>query len=333
MAVESYLYEKLNGDVRCKTCNHQCTLKPEKWGICRVRKNENGKLMVYNYGKVSSIALDPIEKKPFHNFKPDTNVLSFGTVSCNFRCLHCQNYSIAFADLTYPYLRELTPEDVADMVEEKKANGVGWTYNEPGIWHEFALDASREVKKRGDYYVVYVTNGYVSKDAIDQLDVLDAANVDVKGFTERFYKKVCKARLERVIETVEYLHRRGIFIEITYLIIPEENDSENEIRQFAEWVYGMDKRIPVHFSRFHPDFQMMDKPPTPISTLEMAVRIAKEVGLEYVYIGNVWGHEYEDTYCPKCGAKLIDREGFYVVKNVLDGERCPECGYKQNIVL
>lgn len=332
MIVESYLYEKLNGNVQCKTCNHYCKLKQDKWGICRVRKNENGKLMVYNYGMVSSIALDPIEKKPFHNFKPGTSVLSFGGISCNFRCLHCQNYSISFADLTYPYLRELTPKEVADMVEERNADGVAWTYNEPSIWHEFALDASREVKKRGDYYVVYVTNGYVSKEAIDQLNI-DAANVDVKAFSEGFYKKICKAKLERVLETVKYMYKKGIFIEITYLIIPGENDSEEEIKSFAEWVRDLDKRIPVHFSRFHPDFQMTDKPPTPLYTLEMAVRVAKEVGLEYVYIGNVWGHEYEDTYCPNCGTKLIDREGFYIVKNELDSDRCPNCGYKQNIIL
>ncbi|AEA47985.1 AmmeMemoRadiSam system radical SAM enzyme [Archaeoglobus veneficus] len=333
MIVESYLYEKLDGDVQCKTCNHYCKLKAEKWGICRVRKNEKGNLMVYNYGLVSSMAVDPIEKKPFHNFKPGTDVLSFGSISCNFRCLHCQNYSIAFADLTYPYVRELKPEDVAELVVEKRADGVAWTYNEPGIWHEFALDASKEVKKRGDYYVVYVTNGYMSKEAIDQLDVLDAANVDVKAFSEEFYRRICKAKLERVLDTVEYMHRKGIFLEITYLVIPGENDSEEEIKEFAEWVCSMDKRIPVHFSRFHPDFQMTDKPSTPLYTLEMAVRVAKDVGLEYVYIGNVWGHEYEDTYCPNCGTKLIDREGFYIVKNELDGDRCPECGYRQNIVL
>jgi pyruvate formate lyase activating enzyme len=333
MMVESYLYEGLNGVVQCKTCNHHCKLKFDKWGKCGVRKNENGVLRVYNYGVVSSIALDPIEKKPFHNFKPGSSVLSFGGVSCNFRCQHCQNHEIAFADLTYPYLRELTPEDILRMTKERGADGIAWTYNEPGIWHEFALDSSKLVREKG-YFVVYVTNGYLSKEAIDQLNgVLAAANVDIKAFSERFYKKICKARLEKVLESTEYMVRKGVHVELTYLIIPEENDSANEVREFAEWVVGIDKRIPVHFSRFHPDFKMLDKPITPIETLEMAIEAAKSVGVEYIYVGNVWGHEAEDTYCPNCGHRLISREGFYTTKIDLDGQRCPECGYKQNIIL
>jgi len=333
MIVESYLYERLNGEVQCRTCNHYCKLKPDKWGICRVRKNENGVLNVYNYGMVSSIALDPIEKKPFHNFKPGSMVLSFGGVSCNFRCKHCQNYQISFADLTYPYLRELTPDDILKMTEERNADGIAWTYNEPGIWHEFALDSSKLVKEKG-YYVVYVTNGYSSKEAIDQFNgVLDAANVDIKAFSEKFYKEMCKASLEKVLESTEYMAKKGIFLELTYLIIPEENDSKEEIKEFAEWVVSVDKRIPVHFSRFRPEFKVLDKYPTPLETLEMAVEIAKSAGVEYVYIGNVWGHEYEDTYCPNCNHRLIDREGFYIVDVDLDGQRCPNCGYKQNIIL
>ncbi|HIP58306.1 MAG TPA: AmmeMemoRadiSam system radical SAM enzyme [Archaeoglobus profundus] len=332
MIVESYLYDKEDSAVKCKTCMHNCKLKPGQWGICRVRKNNNGTLKVYNYGLISSIALDPIEKKPFHHFKPGTSVLSFGSVSCNFRCKHCQNYTISFADLSYPYLREYTPEDILRMVKEYRADGIAWTYNEPGIWHEFALDSSKLVKKEG-YYVVYVTNGYMSYEAIDQFEgILDAANVDVKAFNEDFYKRICKAKLENVLKCVEYLHKKNVFLELTYLVIPGENDSKEEIREFAEWVASLDKRIPIHFSRFHPDHQMLDKPPTPIDTLEMAVEIARDVGVEYVYIGNVWGHKYEDTYCPNCGIKLIDREGFYIIKMNLNGRRCPECGYKQNII-
>ncbi len=335
MIVESYLYEGLNGVVRCKTCMHYCVIKPDKWGICKMRRNENGVLKVYNYGMVSSIALDPIEKKPLHNFKPGSSVLSFGSVGCNFRCKHCQNYSISRADLSYPYLRELKPKDVLKLAKDYKADGIAWTYNEPSIWHEFALDSSRLVKEEG-FYVVYVTNGYMSYEAIDQFEgILDAANVDVKAFTEDFYRKIvgAGAKLEKVLECVKYLHKKGVFVELTYLVIPDENDSEDEIRSFAEWVVDLDKRIPVHFSRFHPDYQMLDKPSTPIKTLEKAVEIAKDVGVEYVYIGNVWGHKYEDTYCPNCGELLIDRDGFYIVAMNLDGDRCPACGYKQNIIL
>lgn len=331
MIVESYLYEKLNDVLMCKTCNHYCKIKPDKWGRCRVRKNENDVLNVYNYGMASSIAVDPIEKKPLHNFKPGSRVLSFGTVSCNFRCLHCQNYEISQTDLTYPYLREISPEDVLEMTEKRNADGIAWTYNEPGIWHEFALDSSKIVKKKG-YYVVYVTNGYLSKESIDQ-HVLDAANVDIKAFNERFYRKICKADFEKVLDSTKYIHKKGIHLELTYLVIPDENDSIDEIKSFAEWVKEVDKRIPIHFSRFHPDFQMLNKPPTPIETLERAAEVAKEVGIEYIYIGNVWEHRLENTFCPNCGHLIIKRNGFYLGKIDLDGKKCPECGYEQNIIL
>jgi|Deesub1362A_J573_1020465.scaffolds.fasta_scaffold02595_6 pyruvate formate lyase activating enzyme len=338
MIVESYLYDRANGEVRCRTCWHRCKLKEDKWGKCRVRKNEAGVLKVYNYGMVSSVALDPIEKKPLHNFKPGTSVLSFGSVSCNFRCDHCQNYEIAFADLTFPYLRELTPEDVLKLCRERRADGVAWTYNEPAISHEFCLDSSRLVKEEG-YFSVYVTNGYLTPEAVDQFvdnprtKFLDAANVDVKAFSKSFYTKICKARLEHVIETVEYMYRKGIFLELTYLIIPGENDSKQEIAEFANWVVSLDKRIPVHFSRFHPDFKMLDKPPTPVETIDMAIRVAFDAGVEYVYAGNVWGHKNESTYCPNCGELIIERTGFYIRKINLKGSKCPSCGYRQNIIL
>jgi pyruvate formate lyase activating enzyme len=312
---------------------HRCRIKNEKWGRCRVRKNESGVLNVYNYCMVSAVAMDPIEKKPLHNYKPGSKVLSFGSVSCNFRCPHCQNHEIAFSDLTYPYLREVCPEEIKKMALERSADGIAWTYNEPAIWHEFCLDSSKLVKEEG-LFVVYVSNGYMTPEAIDEFEgVLDAVNVDVKAFTEKFYKKFCKAKLDRVIECVEYLHKKGVFIEITYLIIPDENDSDDEIRKFTEWVAELDRRIPVHFSRFHPDYKLMNKPSTPIKTLERAVDIALENGLEYVYIGNVWGHERESTFCPKCGKKIISRNGFYVEKIELKRNKCPGCGYEQNIVI
>lgn len=334
MKVESKLYRKLNSKVECLTCRHRCRLDDGKWGICRVRKNENGKLYAYNYGLVSSAAIDPIEKKPFHNFMPGTKALSFGGISCNFRCQHCQNYTIAFADLSYP-CREMDVDDVLNMFIETSSDGVAWTYNEPAIWHEFALDASKAVKKKGGY-IVYVTNGYMSEKALDQFieeKTLDAANVDVKAFNEDFYKKVCKAKLEEVLNSVEYMYSKGIFIELTYLIIPTMNDSKDEIAAFAEWVCELSSRIPVHFSRFHPDFKMMHLPPTPVETVEMAVKIAYDSGLEYVYAGNIWGHKFENTYCPRCGELLIEREGFFVRQIKTDGVKCPKCGYRQNLVL
>jgi len=333
MIVTSKLYDKTERYVTCKTCNHYCKLKNGQWGICRVRRNENGSLKVYNYGIITSVALDPIEKKPLHNYKPGTKVLSFGGVSCNFRCPFCQNFEISFADLSFSYIRELSPQDIVKLAEQYNADGIAWTYNEPGIWHEYVLDCNTLLKRRG-YFTLYVTNGYSSVEAINQLKgLLDAANIDVKAFNEEFYRKLCKASLEKVLRSVKEFYKAGIFIELTYLIIPGENDSKDEIKAFAEWVYDLDRKIPLHFSRFHPDYKMLNKPITPLETLEMAVKIAKDVGIEYVYIGNVWGHRYEDTYCPNCGTRLIDREGFRVVYINLDKNKCPECGYKQNVVI
>jgi len=253
-------------------------------------------------------------------------------VSCNFKCDHCQNFEISFADLSYPYLRELRPEDVVKLCRERRADGVAWTYNEPAIWHEFALDSSKLAKEEG-YFIVYVTNGYMTPEAIEQFRWLDAANVDVKAFSQRFYSRICKAKLENVLKTIEFMHKKRIFVELTYLVIPGENDSREEIKDFASWVVSVDKRIPVHFSRFHPDFKMLDKIPTPVSTLEQAVKIARDEGVEYVYIGNVWGHRFENTFCPNCGEILIERRGFYIERINLSDTRCPSCGYRQNIVL
>ena len=332
MIVESRLYEKINGKIQCKTCAHYCKLKSGGRGICRVRKNTDGKLMVENYALVSSIYPDPIEKKPLYHFKPGTRVLSLGGVSCNFRCDHCQNYSISFADTDFHGIREIPPETAVNMIGEYGCSGIAFTYNEPSIWHEYAEDCMKPAKKSG-YYTVYVTNGYLSEESINTISsILDASNVDVKAFNEKFYREICGGKLEKVLEAVEIMHRKGIFLELTYLVIPGKNDSPEEIREFARWVAGIDPSIPVHFSRFHPDYKLMDVPPTPIQTLEQAHDIAKEEGIDYVYLGNVYGHRYEKTYCRNCGEMVIERRGFDVVANLLKGDRCPFCGEKNNVV-
>ena len=333
MIIESRLYEKCKDYVVCKTCNHYCKIRNGQWGICRVRENKDEKLLVHNYGIVTSVALDPIEKKPLHNYKPGTKVLSFGGISCNFRCIFCQNFEISFADLNYPYIKEISPENVLELARNYNADGVAWTYNEPSIWYEYTVDCNKLLKREG-YFTLYVTNGYSSEEAIVGISkYLDAANIDVKAFNEKFYLKLCKAKLENVLKSVKKFYKSGVFIELTYLLIPGENDSKDEVSAFAEWVCSLDRKIPVHFSRFHPDYKMLNKPTTPLETLEMAVEVARDVGVEYVYIGNVWGHKYEDTYCPNCGTKLIDRYGFYIRNMNLSGNKCPECGYKQNIIL
>jgi pyruvate formate lyase activating enzyme len=332
MEIESRLYQSKDGRVKCQTCAHYCEIRDGRKGICRVRENRDGTLFVLNYGVVSSIHPDPIEKKPLHNFKPGTYVLSLGGVSCNFRCEHCQNYSISFANLDFP-TKYISPETVVEMVGRYNCEGIALTYNEPSIWHEYAEDCFSLAIEKG-MYTVYVTNGYMSKEAIKVMsDILNAANVDVKAFQENFYRKVCGGSLEKVLENIKLMEKKGIFLELTYLVIPSKNDNSDEIREFTRWVADLNKRIPVHFSRFHPDYKVMDIPPTPIETLEMAYEIAKEEGVEYVYLGNVFGHKYENTYCPNCGEMVIERRGFEVVANLFKTEKCPFCGYKNNIIL
>ena len=332
MIIESRLYDTSDGIVNCRTCAHYCRLKSGAKGICRVRRNIDGKLMVENYALVSSVYPDPIEKKPLYHFKPGTTVLSLGSVSCNFRCDHCQNYSISFATTDYYGIKEVSPHEAVDMIREYGCSGIAFTYNEPSIWHEYAEDCMKISKERG-FYTVYVTNGYLSDEAINSISsILDAANVDVKAFTEKFYREICGGKLENVLNCVEKMYKKGIFLELTYLIIPGKNDNPEEIREFARWVVNIDPSIPVHFSRFHPDYRLMDIPPTPVSTLELAHDIAKEEGVDYVYLGNVYGHRYEKTYCRNCGEMVIERRGFDVIANLLKGDKCPFCGERNNVI-
>ena len=335
MKVLAKHWTKLDGKkVRCELCPHRCILDDGQVGVCRVRKNIGGKLYTLNYGSVSSMAIDPIEKKPLFHFKPASRIFSISTVGCNLRCKHCQNWEISQAGPEFPYLREFKPEEIVKIAKEYGSEGIAFTYNEPTIWHEFSLDVSKLAKNEG-MYTVYVTNGYISEEPFREIaEYLDAMNIDVKAFTDEFYRKITGGRLNPVLRTVELAHEMGIHVELTYLIIPELNDSPKEIEKFAEWVKSVSPEIPVHFSRFFPMYKLTDKPPTPISEVHRAYKIAKKVGLEYVYLGNTWEPEYESTYCPNCGNLLIERE-YYNTKIVgltPDG-KCKKCGKKINVVL
>lgn len=327
-------WEKLDDKkVRCTLCPHRCIISEGQMGVCGVRKNIDGKLYTQIYGRVSSIAPDPIEKKPLFHFYPGSTVLSFGSVGCNMRCLHCQNWEISqLKPEKFPFLREITPETVERLAMDY--DGIAWTYNEPTIWHEFTVDASKLVKKHGKY-VVYVTNGYINEEPLRELaQYLDAMNIDVKAFSDDFYRKISGARLEPVLKTVELAHSLGIHIELTYLIIPSKNDSDDELRRFTEWVAHISADIPVHFSRFFPMYRMQNMPPTPVKTLVKAYKIAKEAGLEFVYLGNTWDPKYESTYCPSCGALLIDRR-YYSTRlvNLGNDGHCKKCGRKVNVIM
>lgn len=334
MIKDASFYKKLEGSkVQCTLCSHNCKILEGSTGICGVRQNKDGKLYSLIYGLCSSMASDPIEKKPLYHFYPGSSVFSIGTVGCNFSCLHCQNYGISTAKPDYSYMQKITPDDVVNFAKEQGCMGVAFTYNEPSIWYEFTLDSAKLVKKQ-DLYTVYVTNGYISEDPLREISpVLDAMNIDVKAFTENFYKKVCKAKLQPVLDTCILAKELGIHLELTYLVIPGYNDSEKEVESFCRWVVEkLGYSIPVHFSRFHPDFNMLDVSRTPMDTMINIFNIAKKTGLSFVYLGNVSNGDYENTICPKCGNICVKRVGFSTRTTGLDKGKCSNCGENLGII-
>ena len=320
---EAMFWEKSGKNVKCLLCPRNCIISEGKTGFCRVRKNVGGSLFSLNYGKAVSVAVDPIEKKPLFHFAPGSSCLSFATVGCNFRCLHCQNSEIS-QEFDEVYGQSYSPKGIVDLAKRQGAQGIAYTYVEPTIFFEYAYDTMKLAKKAG-LYNVWVSNGYTSPGVIEKLKgLLDAVNVDLKG-NEEFYKKVCMTNngYESVKESIELYHKLGIFLEVTNLIIPGYNGSEKEIGQTVDFMANLDRNIPLHFSAFYPANRMTDVKPTPAKTLEKAYEIAKKAGLKYVYLGNVRSR-HESTYCPKCGETVIERNG-YVIGKVTD--KC-DCGEK-----
>ncbi|MGZ5521170.1 MAG: AmmeMemoRadiSam system radical SAM enzyme [Halobacteriota archaeon] len=329
MIKDAMLWEPIADEgVHCFVCAHECKIKKWDRGICHVRQNLDGKLATLIYAEVSSMNVDPIEKKPLFHFYPGSKVFSLGSVSCNFKCEHCQNYDISFAEAGELGTTEVLPERSVQLALERNCRGIAWTYNEPTIWFEYTYDSAILAKEAG-LYTVYVTNGYMTPQALEKIGpYLDAANVDVKGFSKKFYGGTCRARLEPVLQTCERMHETGIHLELTYLIIPGLNDDDEQLRAFCTWAAGVDCDTPIHFSRFHPDWRMLDRPATPMDTLKKARHLAMQAGLRYVYLGNV-ASEYENTFCPDCGAIIIERSGFRINKR---GKTCPDCGYIAPII-
>lgn len=324
---EAMFWRRQDNKIECMLCPHRCKISEGKRGICSVRESKNGKLNTLIYGLATSVTPDPIEKKPLYHFYPGTYVLSFGTVGCNFKCLHCQNYGISQAKIEAMRFQKLKVEEVVSIAKRYKCDGVAWTYNEPTIWYEFTYDASVVAKKEG-LYTCYVTNGFIEKEPLQKISpYLDAMNIDVKSFSDDFYKRICKAKLQPVLDTCVLAKELDIFIELTYLIIPGQNDGEAEIKEYCKWVVdSLGEDTPIHFSRFHPDYKMLDSVATPMSTLYRAYEIAKETGLRYVYLGNVPHGDYENTYCPECGEVLIERMGFSTRSHYAKDGKCPKCG-------
>lgn len=326
---EAMLYEKLSeGKVKCHLCNQYCTIKPGKRGICAVRQNIDGTLYTLVYGKVVARHVDPIEKKPLFHFYPGSRSYSIATVGCNFRCMHCQNYEISQYPKEYPDIPgiDMTPEQVVNEAEMTGCKSISYTYTEPTIFFEFAYDCAKLAHEKG-IKNVFVSNGYTSPEATELIaPYLDANNIDLKGDDE-FYKKIVGARLNPVLETIKLMKKLGVWVEVTTLIIPDHNDSDDFLKWAAEFIKSVDPSMPWHVTQFYPTYHLLDKPRTPISTLRRARDIGLKGGLKYVYEGNVPGEGGENTYCPSCGELLIERFGFSLVKIKMQNSRCLKCGY------
>ena len=335
MKKEAKFWESVGNDnVKCLLCPHNCKIGVGNRGICGVRKNEDGKLYSLIYSSCSSVVDDPIEKKPLYHFYPGSIALSLGSVGCNFRCDHCQNYGISAVRPEDIFLNDILPQKAIELAKQHGCKGIAWTYNEPTIWHEYAFDSAKLAKDAG-LYTVYVTNGYINEEPLKEMaPYLDAMNIDVKAFHEDFYKKICKARLEPVLNTCETAKSLGIHIEVTYLVIPGINDSLDEIRNFCRWVVEkLGAETPVHFSRFHPDYKMKDIQATPIDMLLKSYGIAKDSGILYPYLGNVPHGEYENTHCAVCNNVIVERLGFTAKVIGLENNKCKQCGTSIPIVV
>lgn len=324
-------YWKYNLDtnqVDCFLCPHFCSLSEGKTGLCKVRKNICNTLHSMNYGKVTSIALDPIEKKPLYHFKPGTNILSIGSFGCNMGCQFCQNYRISQQVLN---TEEVNPEDILALVENDELEnniGLAFTYNEPFIWYEYMVDVAKMVKEiRPDKAIVVVTNGYINPGPLEALlPYVDAFNIDLKSYQDSFYQRLCGASLEPVLKTIEHASRKA-HVEVTTLMIPGENDSFEEVEQIAKFLSSIDPNIPLHLSRYFPNYKM-STPATDIIQIRRAREMAKKY-LKYVYIGNIASDE--NTYCPNCNELLIERN-YYKTKKHLKTSTCPKCGEKIPII-
>ncbi|PIX30074.1 AmmeMemoRadiSam system radical SAM enzyme [Candidatus Berkelbacteria bacterium CG_4_8_14_3_um_filter_42_13] len=286
------LYKKLKDkSVRCLACAHYCQIAPDGFGICGTRQNQNGKLVSRVYGHVAAIHVDPIEKKPLYHFMPGSEILSIGTLGCNFRCPWCQNWDISQAtkqrNKPKNWGQKISPEEIVELAKKYKTPAVAYTYNEPAIFIEFAHDTAKLAHRIG-LKNIFVTNGFLSKESFEYIKpYLDAANVDLKSMDDKFYQKFCGARLQPVLDTIRRFHDAKIHIEITTLIIPGVNDSDANLKKIAKFISGIDKKIPWHISRFYPAYKMADTPPTPLKFLDRAAAIGQQAGLEHIYIGNI----------------------------------------------
>jgi pyruvate formate lyase activating enzyme len=322
---EALFYKRVGDGVECLLCPHRCIIPSGHTGICNERLNTMGRLEPVGYGKVSAIAMDPMEKKPLYHFYPGNNILSVGGVNCNLDCQFCQNWEIAHDT---PETVELWPDELVDMALREDAIGIAFTYNEPVIWYEYVLDTMQLSQEQGLKNVL-VTNGFINKEPLEMmLPYIDAMNIDVKGYTEEFYRKVCNGSLRYVKNTVA-LASEGCHVEVTNLVIPGLNDSIEQMMELAKWLADINKNIPLHITRYFPNYKM-NMEPTPLDSIQKLYDTAKKY-LNYVYMGNIQGRD-RNTYCPECNNLLVDRRYDTIILN-LEDERCKKCGRKVDIVL
>ena len=349
MKKEGLLYEKLdNQSLHCFLCSHHCKIAEQKFGFCGVRQNLKGTLFTYAYGQVIAAHVDPIEKKPLYHFLPGSLSFSIATIGCNFRCEFCQNWQISQANFqerglqerglspqlvpegegTVPAVPEhgeaLSPQEIVELALGHKCKSISYTYTEPTIFFEYAYESAKQAKEKG-LKNIFVTNGYMTAECLELIrPYLDAANVDLKFFKDESYKKVCSGSLQPVINSIKLMKKMGIWVEVTTLVIPDKNDSDEELKSIADFIASVDKNMPWHVSRFHPDYKLDHHHSTPEATLEKAVALGSDAGLKFVYAGNVYGFG-NDTCCPGCKKVLMRREGFSVLEYHIEHGKCVNC--------
>jgi pyruvate formate lyase activating enzyme len=328
MIKEAMIYEKLDDrQVRCNLCAHRCAIKPGRRGICGVRENREGVLYSLVYGTLIAENIDPIEKKPLFHVYPASKSYSIATGGCNFSCDFCQNHDISQMPRSTSMIagEDFLPAELVARAQKSGSKTISYTYTEPTIYFELAYDTA-EIAAENGIANVFVTNGFMTVETIETIaPYLAAANVDLKSFSDEFYKKHCGARLNPVLESLQKMKEKGIWVEITTLLIPGLNDSDKELKDIARFIAGLGVETPWHISRFHPQYKMMDLPVTPIASLHRAAQIGREAGLKYIYSGNVPGDEGENTYCFNCGNLLIERYGFKIVSINLKDNQCSKC--------
>lgn len=334
---EALMYEKTpeSLSVRCNTCQWRCVISPGKSGVCKMYRNQEGTLYNMNYAQASSVAIDPIEKKPLFHFYPGSQVYSLGGWGCNFHCIHCQNWEIScpVQDEPWENSREIQPAAAITQAKRHGCRGIAWTYNEPTMWFEYTLDSARLAKENG-LYTAYITNGFMTPEALDAIGpYLDAWRVDIKGFNDAVYRKLAKIGHWRGILNVAERARKkwNMHIEVVTNIIPALNDDDAQLEGIARWVRdGLGELTPWHITRFFPQHQLQDVPPTPLDTLEKAYEIGRRAGLKFIYMGNVHGEKKEHTICYACGREVVKRYGYDAEVTGLKGSKCKYCGTELN---